>query len=436
MVQFSPVPPPRANLMVTPSAKILKRFYFLERELILQQAGWLPGTVHWETKLLLPELLWESSILTRELRQRILELRYPERRIAIEQEAPVLDYFRRFRNAPSAAAYVLALAHEIKPWLLGVYRRYLEKSDQLDDGPSQFLLRHGIADLEAQIVRLGAVAAASLQAAPELAAEARAWAFSVGAALRALPLDAMVEEEPVMPEPAVPPLAGERPFEIARKGARDPRFQVVEFAWPDRHTPGFAGEGRQLQARQAVHHVNEVWAAEMAAACLHDFGPSAPHEFVEDAARWCFDEIRHCRMGYERLRSWGFADHEIPLDAFSYDAGAELDALTRLGIIFYFEATYIHTKKDRTRIFGDMGDRLSSHDMDFDWADELIHTYYGKKWLETFLGQAALEQKLEDVKKNAREAVFRRIALVTEEDKARTAAIFDRTLAKMTVVAG
>ena len=47
----------RARLMVPDSAKILKRFYFLQQEMILMQAGWLPGTEHWQSKLLLPEFL-------------------------------------------------------------------------------------------------------------------------------------------------------------------------------------------------------------------------------------------------------------------------------------------------------------------------------------------------------------------------------------------
>jgi len=32
-----------------------------------------------------------------------------------------------------------------------------------------------------------------------------------------------------------------------------------------------------------------------------------------------------------------------------------------------------------------MNDRMSQHDMDFDWADETIHTSYGKRWLSAAL---------------------------------------------------
>ncbi|MBL9215426.1 MAG: DUF455 family protein [Opitutaceae bacterium] len=423
----------RAHLMVTQSATILRRLYFLERELVRLAAGWLPGTAHWEAKLLLPEVMWESSLLTRELRQRILELRYPERRIAPDVDEPWVQLFRRCGDAPGAPAFLVAVAEVVKPALLVAYRRYQEVADRLDDGPTQYLLRHGIADLEAQVVRLRAAAAAALAAAPGEAAAARAWSKAVAAVFGAISADDLLQAP--APPSADALVAAGRPLAISRHAARDPRFHRVAFAWPDRHTPGHPGEGIRLRARQAVHHVNEVWAAEMAAACLYDLAPAAPPEFLEEAARWCYDEIRHCRMGYERLRTWGFSDAEIPLDAFSYDAGAAADPLVRLGIIFYFEATYIHTKKERTIIFGAMGDRLSAHDMDFDWADELIHTHYGKRWLEAFLAQSGDARSVADIKEEARQAVLRLQARATPEDQAAAATIQARILLRMATLA-
>ena len=417
--------------MVAESATILKRLLFLERELVLLQAGWLPAVAHWELKLLLPELLWESSVFVRELRQRILELRYPERRIAVDDDGALLGLFRRFGNAPHALAFGCALAEAIGPFLLGLHERYRQLADELDDAPTQFFLRHRLADLRSQNERLARVVAEGCARFPAQAA-ARGWRDTVAEALARLRPESFFAAGPVA-VPAVA-LAGEVPFAIRRTGARDPRFCRLAFAWPDRIAPEPAGEGRQLQVRQAVHHVNEVWAAEMAAACLFDFGRTAPHEFFDDAARWCFDEIRHCRMGYARLREWGFADEEIPLDSFSYDAGAETDALTRLGVIFFFESTYINTKSERTKLFAEMGDRLSSHDMDFDWADELIHTHYGKRWVEAFLAEEGGRRTPAEVKEQARQAVLRAQARATPDDRAATAAIFRQALTRISAL--
>jgi hypothetical protein len=74
--------------------------------------------------------------------------------------------------------------------------------------------------------------------------------------------------------------------------------------------------------------------------------------------------------------------------------------------------------------------------MDFDWADELIHTYYGKRWVEEFLKQSDTAKTLRDVKESAREAVFRKIAQATPEEKAATSLNFQRMMQKMAAQAG
>ena len=154
------------------------------------------------------------------------------------------------------------------------------------------------------------------------------------------------------------------------------------------------------------------------------------HEFLLDAARWCYDEIRHCRMGFTRLGDWGFTLGEMPLGSWSYDAGAEADPLTRLGIIFYFESTYIHTKSLRTRLFGEFGDRVSSHDMDFDWADEQIHAHYGSRWLKHFLEKAGDPRKPTEFREQAEECVRRMQQSATAQDRQETRAAFDAMMAR------
>lgn len=420
----------RSALMVGESAQVLKRFHFLERELVRMAAGWLPGTTDWETKLLLPEVLWQDALVARSLRERVLELRYPERRIAIDQDAALVGLYANCLHAPSDLAFVMGLARAVKPHLRGLLADYLKLADALDDAPSVHLLEHALVDLDRQLARLEAVTTEFATRRPELVASAERWNAGVTAALAGATAERVFAA--TLPEFAAfdPSAAGGRTFAISRTGQRDARFTRVRFAWPDRHTPQPPGAGVQLQVRQAIHHLNEVWAAEMAGACLYDFLEQAPHDFLEDAARWCFDEIRHCRMGYERLKQWGFSEAEMPLDAFSYDSGQHADAIVRLGVIFYFETTYIHTKPERAKIFGAEGDRLSSHDMDFDWADELIHSHYGKKWLTHFLAQAGIQRTPIEIKQQAEAGVLTFQQSATTEDKAATQAIFDRMMSK------
>lgn len=427
----------RAALMVADAAKTLKRLYFLQRECVIAQAGWTPGTVHWETKLLWPEFLWQDALTASALRQRVLELRFPERRIEPGEDAALVAWWRGlWRSAPSAPAFAEAVRVALKPFLRDAYVRYLSLADAIDDAPTVRILRHAVADLDEQLMRLANVRTDLAEAySDDELAGANGWAQRVGAQLALIKVADLVGEAPCAPPDTV--VSGGLPLVISRGGKRDPRFAYSRIPWPDSLEPARGpGTGFELQVRQAQAHLNEVWAAEMAAAVIWDLADDAPAEFLDDAARWCFDEIRHCRMGYTRFLEWGFKKQEMPMGSFSYAAGARVDAITRLGIIYYFETTYIHTKSERTKTFAELGDRTSSHDMDFDWADELIHTHYGKKWLDHFLSHSGSGLTPADIKRAAEDSVACIRAETTPAERHRVEELYAATMARARALAG
>jgi hypothetical protein len=86
-------------------------------------------------------------------------------------------------------------------------------------------------------------------------------------------------------------------------------------------------------------------------------------------------------MGLERLTTWGYSPAEIPLGDYIYASARDQDPIVRLGMLHYFETKNIGKKTRRAAAFGSYQDRMSQHDMDFDWADETIHAEYGHRWL-------------------------------------------------------
>ena len=418
--------------MVPEAAAVLKRLYFVQRELVRLQAGWTPGTEHWETKVFYPEALWQDEITAWQLRERVLELRYPERRIEPGADADCVAFWRALGDAPNGSAFAAAFYTRAKKELAAAFAEYLQSTDALDDAPTVRIFKQALQDIEEQQARSAGHARDRAKALPEHRESEAAWGEAVGRAFDKLPArwwDPAVEADFAG---AVAELSERSfPFAIARRGVRDRRFKQALFSWPDSLVPARgAGEGFELQVRQAQAHLNEIWAAEMAAACICDLIDAAPAEFLHDAARWCFDEVRHCRMGYTRFTDWGFQKSEMPLGSYSYDLGEHLDPITRVGVIFYFETTYIHTKSDRTKSFAAFGDRTSSHDMDFDWADELIHTYYGKHWLEYFLEKEGKGRSPSQIKEAALKAVEEIRARATPEDAAATERLYEETMAK------
>jgi hypothetical protein len=423
-------PSARARMMVDDSAVILKRFFFVQREVILMQAGWMPGTDLWDYKLLLPEFIWQDSRTTDELRTRVLELRYPERRITPDEDAKLLAIVRSMRNAPNSTAFVETLRLAIKPMLLRTYETYLSMIDHLNDGPTVRILEHAIIDLRRQIDRLSKAAIVAQEVYGEELVKAKAWIQAIRE-LAAQLEPKLLEAGELSDVTFVSAAQGGKPFEIARTCARDKRFNVTRFHWPDSLDLNFSpGEGLQLQMRQATHHANEIFAAETALECLFDLADEAPHEFLIDACRWAYDEIRHTQMGFSRFREWGFDNSEIPLSTFHYDAAAQADPVVRLAMIFYAETTFIHTKSQRKKYFGDFGDQLSSHDMDFDWADEQIHVGYGKRWLQHFLESRADKRTPLDLREEGEACVIRMRATATEQDRTDVMRSFERIMSK------
>ncbi len=409
----------RAQWLRLDSAKILKRFFFCERALVKSQAGWLAGIADFEVKLALPYQFWQDALTAHALRERVFELKFPSRMLEIGDDQPLIGVFEEAANAPSAEALVLSLARVYKPALMAVYRAYVSQADPLTDGPILRALRLAIDEKAEQIAVLTQFANAMLKAAPERRHQAEAWVAALSERLGqvgGLSLDPpQAVTEPVE-------LPGRTEFRLAQVPARDSRFHRCRYYWPDILEPDFSyGEGMPLQLRSAVSHLNEVWAVESGGAVLHAFANNLEWEFMYDAARWTYDEARHARMGYDRLRVWGFEPHEIPLGSHIYDSADGQDPVVRLGMLHYFETKNIGKKTKRANAFGSYHDRMSQHDMDFDWADETIHATYGKRWLEALRElYPARVPDIEALRETCEALVAAQVAGATESERAET----------------
>jgi hypothetical protein len=374
----------RGRWMRLDTVQILKRFYFCERLLLVSKAAWLPLIPSIEIKTELPRFIWQDAQTAQALRERVFELRFPSRVMEEEgAEAGLAALFAEVRNAPSVAAFLMGIARVLLPALRNAYRTYLETSDRIADGPTHRFLALALTEKEEQVNTVTEWAESEVAKSRELREVATKWTQSIAVRLADL---GGLGIGPSSPTSNSWPLVGFRPYEIPSRPARDSRFWHCRFYWPDIVDLSFPyGEGITLQLRSAVSHVNEVWAVEAAGMILSSFAGVLPWEWIHDAARWTFDEARHCRMGYERLLAWGFDLAEIPLGTYIYESFAGKDPIYALGMLYFFETKNIRHKPDRTRRFHDYGDKLSEHDMDFDWADEMIHAGYGKRWLRHLL---------------------------------------------------
>jgi uncharacterized ferritin-like protein (DUF455 family) len=406
----------RAVRMRMDTASILKRFFFCVRSLVVSQAGWIPSIALFEIKVMLPRFIWEDAMTANAIRDRIFELRYPSRLLEVGSDAALIKVFDEALNAPSAEAFVFALGHVLKPAMATVYLDYLSEADEIADGPTRRFLRHAVDELDIQIKLLQSYADEMMTANSEQRPVAEAWASGLQRALTQVGFPSLDVPGDSNKTTKLP---GYRAFKLAEVPARDSHFRLVRFYWPDIVEADFPyGEGLRLQLRSAISHFNEVWAVETGGAILYSFAESLGWEFILDAARWTYDESRHVRMGYERLKQWGFEPEEIPLGSYIYDSVRGQSPVYRLGMLSYFETKNIGKKRQRAEVFARYGDHVSQHDMDFDWADETIHAHYGSHWLnELHRSQPDRIPEPEAVRAFCDQLVAAEVATATDEDR-------------------
>jgi uncharacterized ferritin-like protein (DUF455 family) len=390
------------------TAQVLTRFHYLERALTRACAGWIPAAPLLEQKAALARVAWQCALAADAFRERVFELRYPSRLLEEGADAPLIGVYEAALRAPDADAFVRGLSEVLLPSLLGEYWAFLERTDELDDGPTIRILEDAARDKDAQISVLAAEGGDAT------------WPEELRRAL-----------ETLEPPPGTP-------FAIAEQPARDDRYASSSFYWPDALDPSYPyGEGVALQLRSAVSHLNEVWAVETAGVILYALAPELGWEFVRDAARWVYDESRHMLMGKRRLDAWGLDPAKTPLGGYIYEACAGQDAIYRLGMLGYFETKNIGRKRERAQAFAELGDRLSETDMEFDWADETLHAEYGRRWLKELLrvrGQD--EESWPAILERCEQLVQERVAAATPAEAARIRAIADELVAEALRAAG
>lgn len=366
-------------------AQLLKRFFFCERSLVVTVAAWIPAIDPLETKIGLARFIWQSAETANALRDRVFELRFPNRMLEEEgTDHALIELFNSVKDSPSVPAFLVGIGKVLLPALRDAYREYIEGSDTIADGPTHRFLALALSEKVQQIAAFERWTDSAVSQNPEQREDALSWSRAVAGRL------SEVGGVGVGPAPSASsswvPLTGTKTFVISSRPARDPRFWPCRFYWPDVVDPAYPyGEGMQLQIRSAISHLNEVWAVETGGVILNSFADILPWEWVHDSARWTFDEARHCQMGYQRLMSWGFEPVELPLGTYIYESASGRDPIYRLGTLYFFETKNIRHKTARAQLFHTYGDAVSEHDMDFDWADETIHAGFGRHWLKELL---------------------------------------------------
>jgi hypothetical protein len=138
-----------------------------------------------------------------------------------------------------------------------------------------------------------------------------------------------------------------------------------------------------MRERLHRHMHNEMQNSEIAAQSLVDF-PEAPWELRMQIARQCWDEVRHTRLCYRRLKELGGHKGEFPVMNYEWGVVGMVNSLpARLALQNRtFEAGEMDLFRELIGKWRQVGDEATATILDGMLADEVQHVRFGNQWLK------------------------------------------------------
>jgi hypothetical protein len=357
---------------VEAASKLMRRFYRSTKETMRAMAGYLPKMKLWPAKKMLAKHIWLDANHADLLRSRTLDLRYPRVDADDNIDIHLIQLLKKLPTVSTDQQFLSYIYKVIKPALLESFRTYIGESDQLDDAPSHVYLERIIFELEKELQefqnlwdQLADTQNTTLSETEQTLTEILVSCGGINGPDQA-------------PESCYQPYFDQDNYVIPRLGGRDSSWEEAKTQVPPRKPKNLV----EQQLWIAIDHVNEVWAAETAAALIWQY-EGMPWELYFDATRWCYDEMRHSMMGEQRLKSMGFEiGIDIPMASDHWQAFRE-QGIERLLILLHgLEQNGPLHKSNLKNQLSKVNDLDGAQDCDFDWADESGHIRFGLAWIK------------------------------------------------------
>ncbi|WP_127585048.1 hypothetical protein [Paenibacillus koleovorans] len=357
---------------VDTASEMMRRCYRIVKESMRSMAGYMVKMQSWPGKKMLAKHIWLDAVHADWLRTRTLELRYPRVDVDEDSDRHLIRVLEKLPNASSDAEFLSLVYTVIKPALLESLRAYLAQSDPLDDAPSHIVLGRILPELEMELHEYEALAStltAGASSSTTAAAQELTGLLAACGGVFGPDRD---------PGEAFAAYFGRPDYVVPSEGGREPSWSPAVMQVPPR-------EPRNPIERRvwiAIDHANEVWAAETPAALIWAYKGLAWPLYL-NAARWCYDEMRHAMMGEQRLAAMGFeigVDYPMVPDHWRTYSHRGLGSL--LLLLHGLEQKGPLNKSKMKLELTEQHDLEGAQDCDYDWADESGHISFGLAWIK------------------------------------------------------
>ncbi|GAA3403401.1 hypothetical protein ACFFNY_35565 [Paenibacillus hodogayensis] len=389
---------------VEQSSKIVKRLAYSHYRLMMIGAAQLPARMNWDFKAGLARSVYEDAQAMKMWVDRASELRNPQLQ-KMKSPDPWLELFwDELLMARSDYELWVGVYEVAKPAITRLYEQYLESTQPLVDYPTVRLMKHARLDLEEQLAWGAAIQPVLLEDARYFNAHSDQYHVVIDDEASAQPYkDHLLEllhncggmaGEAVENNRTPIRWRSKEAYRIPDKAVRDPRMGGDTLGrtgvknQPDDDV--IAGAAEAARIRQ-----EELGAAELCAATLV-MQQGMPWEFYDDLSRHCWDEMRHTLYGQAVLDLGGFEWFSQPQFKGDYDPHMDKPVAASyvwLSVGIEGEAMKKEQMPKESRFYTKLAQqreepfvKLLAQGIDFDWADEVTHHRYGRKWAEELVG--------------------------------------------------
>ena len=372
----------RQGYSVEENVNLFLRYAWIEKRSMEAGLYWLNPTPEWEVKEALSLHLYLDAEHAGLIRRRVSEMRNPPPRMDISPDPNLDAFFSELFSSQDTLEKLVGLYGVLKPALLAAYQEHYAHTNPLVDHPTRRML-HTLIDEEEQAVMWGRQALAAVIESSDDQARAEEWTEHLNAYLQAAG-GIMANSAAPADLPAPRASGGFTPDFFPQ---RDDRFkQRWNFIFPpgevyqDEDVPDDERTLALMCKRALEMDVPEAMARMIAEA------EDEPWDYYVDMCRQLWDEARHAMMGeiYFEHHGIDWREHVALHPGFSIRLNQHMTALEAHAILYTIEQGLMPAKtgkKYEWEISRSALDSLATLFQDYDWADEVLHTQIGRRWL-------------------------------------------------------
>jgi hypothetical protein len=371
---------------VDDNSKIIQRYRYIHEELMRICSGQLPLREDWDLKAALGRHIYEDAEAADQFRTRVTQLRTTAAKLNKDPDASLTLLMEELIHAENDLELLVGIYGVIKPALLETYKVHISETQQIVDQPTIRILRPVIMDLEEQIA-WGNEMITTIKQEGIYPDNAKEFEQKITSFLEAAGgIDGQVKKSPQIPLR----WRSHEPFKLPMKSARDPRkMGPVTHARTSVANPPKDEVGNSLVSKMRVRQ-EEMTAAELIAGVLFS-QKNMPWEFYHELARHLWDEVRHSLFGQAALEAEGYDWMSRPQYTSDYDVNAQKipsAQYTWLAIGIEEGAMKRPGKRGEFEFCRDEAKHpLMTQFQDYDWADEVVHATFGRKWSPDLIGE-------------------------------------------------